>query len=51
MLGSRAVAYVNPSSSCNTVLIFGIEKGFLTSLLFTSQKLLKSIQSCSSLVE
>jgi hypothetical protein len=36
-----AVAKENPSISCNTVLIFGIGKGFLTNLLFTSQKSLK----------
>jgi hypothetical protein len=41
MLRSRAVAKENPYISCNTVLIFGIEKGFLTNLLFTSQKSLK----------
>ncbi len=40
MLRSRAVAKENPSNSCNTVLIFGIEKGFLTILLFTSQQFL-----------
>jgi hypothetical protein len=38
---SRAVAKVNPSISCNTVLIFGIGKGFLINLLLTSQKLLR----------
>jgi hypothetical protein len=36
-----AVAKVNPSNSCRTMLIFGIGKGFLTNLLFTSQKLPK----------
>ncbi len=41
MLGSRAVAKVNPSNSCRTVLIFGIGQGVLTNLLFTSRKLLK----------
>ncbi len=41
MLRSRAVAKENPSNSCNTVLIFGIGKSFLTNLLFTSQKLLR----------
>ncbi len=41
MLRSRAAAKENPSMSCNTVLIFGIGKGFLTNLLFTSQKSLK----------
>ncbi len=38
---SRAVAKVNLSNSCSTVLIFGIGKGFLTNLLLTSQKLLR----------
>ncbi len=40
MFKSRAVAKVNvnPSNSCSTVLILGIGKGFLTSLLFTSLK-------------
>ncbi len=38
MLRSRAVAKENPSISCKTVLIFEIGKGFLTNLLFTSQK-------------
>ncbi len=33
MFKSRAVAKVNPSNSCSTVLIFGIEKGFLINLL------------------
>ncbi len=37
-----AVAKVNPSNSCSTVLIFGIGKGFLTNLLLTSQKLLRN---------
>ncbi len=32
---------MNPSNSCRTVLIFGIGKGFLTNLLFTSPKPLK----------
>ena len=32
-----AVAKVIPSNSCNTMLIFGIGKGFLTNLLFISQ--------------
>jgi hypothetical protein len=41
MLRSNTVAKVNPSNSCMTMLIFGIGKGFLTHLLFTSQKLLK----------
>jgi hypothetical protein len=41
MLRSRAVAKVNPSNSCNTLLIFGIGKGFCTNLLFTSHKLLR----------
>ncbi len=41
MFRSRAVAKVNPSKSCSTVLIFGIGKGFLTNLLLTSQKLLQ----------
>jgi hypothetical protein len=35
------VAQVNPSNSCRPVLILGIGKGFLTNLLFNSQKLLK----------
>ncbi len=39
ILRSRAVAKENPSNSCSNVLIFGIGKGFLTNLLFTSQKL------------
>ena len=38
MFKSRAVAYVNPSSSCKTVLILGIGNGFLTIRLFTSLK-------------
>ncbi len=38
MLRSRAVAKENPSISCKTMLIFGIGKGVLTNLLFTSQK-------------
>ncbi len=41
MLRSRTVAKENPSISCNTMLIFGIGKGFLTNLLFTSWKSLK----------
>ncbi len=41
MLRSRAVAKVNPSSTCSTVIILGIGKSFLTNLLFTSQKLLR----------
>jgi hypothetical protein len=35
MLRSRAVAKKNPSNSCNTMLIFGIGKGFLTNYFFT----------------
>ena len=35
-----AVAKVNPSNSCSTVLILGIGNSFLTSRLFTSLKLL-----------
>ena len=38
MFRSRAVAYVNPSSSCKTVLILGIGNGFLTIHLLTSLK-------------
>ena len=38
MFKSRAVAKVNPSNSCSTVLILGIGTGFLTSQLFTSLK-------------
>ena len=38
MFKSRAVAKVNPSNSCNTVLILGIGNGFLTGRLFTSLK-------------
>ena len=38
MFRSSAVAYVNPSSSCKTVLILGIGNGFLTIRLFTSLK-------------
>ncbi len=45
MLKSRAVANENPSISCNTVLIFGIGQGFLTNLLFTSQKSLHTVLS------
>ncbi len=41
MCRSRAVAKVNPSYSCSTMLIFGIGKGFLLNLLLTSQKLLR----------
>jgi hypothetical protein len=41
MLISRAVAKENPSISCNTVLIFGIGKGFLTNLYFIPQESLK----------
>jgi hypothetical protein len=41
MLRSRAVAKENHSISHKTVLIFGIGKGFLTNLVFTSQKSLK----------
>jgi hypothetical protein len=41
MLRFRAVAKVNPSNYCRTVPILGIEKGVLTNLLFTSQRLLK----------
>ncbi len=44
MFNSWAVAKVNPSNSCNTVMIWGIGKGFLTSLLFTS---LKSLIICT----
>ena len=40
MFKSRAVAKVNPSNSCNTVLIWGFDNSFLTSHLFTSLKLL-----------
>ena len=40
MFKSRAVAKVNPSNSCNIVLILGIGNGLLTSQLFTSLKLL-----------
>ena len=36
LLRSRAVAKENHSIFCKTVLIFGIGKGFLTNLLFTS---------------
>ena len=38
MLKSRAVAKVNPSYSCNTVLTLGIGNDYLTSRLFTSLK-------------
>ncbi len=41
MLRSRAVAKVKPSSSCSTVFILGIGKGFLINLLLTSPKLLR----------
>jgi hypothetical protein len=41
MMRSRAVAKENLSNCCNTVHIFGIGKGFLTNLLFTSPKLLR----------
>ncbi len=41
MLRSRAVGKENPLISCNTMLIFGIGKGVLTNLSFTSQKSLK----------
>jgi hypothetical protein len=41
MFKYRASAKVNPSNSCSTVLFFGIGKGFLTNLFFTSQKLLR----------
>ncbi len=40
MFKSRAVAKVNPSNSCSTVIILGIGNGFLTSHLFISLKLL-----------
>ncbi len=40
MFKSSAVAKVNPSNSCNTVLILGIGNGFLTSHLFTFLELL-----------
>jgi hypothetical protein len=35
------MAKVNPSYSCSTMLIFGIEKGFLINLILTSQKFLR----------
>jgi hypothetical protein len=41
MLRSRAVAKVNHSISCKTMLIFGIGKGVLFNLLLTSWKSLK----------
>jgi hypothetical protein len=41
MFRSRAVAKVNPSNSYSTMLLLGIGKGFLISLLLTSQKLLR----------
>ncbi len=50
MLRSRAVAKENPPYSCNTVLVFGIGKGFLTNLLFTSWKSLRSKWCYSYLV-
>jgi hypothetical protein len=40
MFSSWAIAKVNPSNSCSTVLIFGIGKGILINLLSTSRKLL-----------
>ncbi len=43
MFRSRAVAYVKPSSSCRTVLILGMGKGFLTILLFNSLKSLTTL--------
>ena len=36
-----AVAKVRPSSFCSTVLILGIEKGFIINLLLTSRKSLR----------
>jgi hypothetical protein len=42
MLSLRAFAKDNPSNSFSMVLIFGIGKGFLTNLLFTSPKLLRN---------
>ncbi len=41
MLRSRAVAKENPSNSCSNELNFGFGNGFLTNLLFNSQKLLR----------
>ncbi len=38
MFKSRALAKVNPSNSCSTVLILDIGNGFLTSCLFTFLK-------------
>ncbi len=38
MFKSNVVAYVEPSSSCNVVLILGIRNGFLTICLFSSLK-------------
>ena len=38
MFKSMAVAQVNPSNSCNTVMILGNRDGFLTSPLFNSLK-------------
>ena len=46
MFKSRAVGKVNPSNSCNAVLILGIGNSFLTSCLFTS---LKSLMKCTVL--
>ncbi len=42
---------VNPSNSCNNVFIFGVGKGFLLTFCLLPKNWLKSIQSCSSLVE
>ncbi len=44
MLQSRAVAKENPSNSCNTMLILGIGKDFVTNLLFTTSP--KSLWKC-----
>jgi hypothetical protein len=41
MLRSRDVSKTNLSNSYTSVLIFGIGRGFLTNLFFTSQKLLR----------
>ncbi len=41
MLRSRAVVKVKHASSCSTVLILGIGKGFLINLLLTSRKSLR----------
>jgi hypothetical protein len=49
MLSSRAIAKENPLISYKTVLIFGIGKGVLTNLLFTSQKSLKKCMVLSFL--